>query len=80
MKFEQLDMFSQEPEKSLTKHQFEHLRKQANAVRVRENLIYEDYKNGLTIRDISSKYHCVGSYVTAVIKYLGKQIQGGEDD
>jgi len=52
---------------------FEHVKRQADQVRAKEKLIYEDYKNGLTIREILSKHSCVGAYVIAVVKYIERE-------
>ena len=50
---------------------FKHITEEANKLRVLENSILEDYKNGMNVNEIKQKYNCTLKFIKRTIECYG---------
>lgn len=52
---------------------FKHITEEANKLRVLENNILSDYKNGINIYDMKEKYNCTLKFIERTIECYGNR-------
>lgn len=53
---------------------FKHITEEADKLRVLENNILSDYKNGINIYDMKEKYNCTLKFIKRTIECYGKDL------
>lgn len=53
---------------------FKHITEEADKLRVLENNILSDYKNGLNVNEIKLKYNCTLKFIERTIECYGKDL------